>query len=78
MSQILVRQLATEAHHALKARAQKLNRSAESVAREILEVSLLPESNLGLGSRMAALWEGADLTGTDFERDKTPYEPVDL
>jgi plasmid stability protein len=78
MSQILVRQLATEAHHALKARAKKLNRSAESVAREILEVSLLPESNLGLGSRMAVLWEGADLTGTDFERDKTPYVPVDL
>ncbi len=54
------------------------NRSAESVAREILEGSLLPESRLGFGDRLAALWDGADLSGIDFERDKTPYEPVDL
>ncbi len=78
MSQILVRQLAPEAHRALKARAFQQNRSAESVAREILEGSLLPESRLGFGDRLAALWDGADLSGIDFERDKTPYEPVDL
>ncbi|GGA31769.1 MULTISPECIES: FitA-like ribbon-helix-helix domain-containing protein [Rhodobacterales] len=78
MSQILVRQLAPEAHRALKARAHKLHRSAESVAREILESSLLPDSGLGFGDRMAAFWSDADLTGIDLERDKTPYEPIDL
>lgn len=78
MSQILVRQLAPEAHRALKARARKMHRSAESIAREILEGSLLPESRLGFGDRMAALWTGADLSGIELERDKTPYEPIDL
>lgn len=78
MPQILVRQLAPEAHRALKARAHKLHRSAESVAREILEGSLLPDSRNGFGDRMAALWAGADLSGIELERDKTPYEPIDL
>lgn len=78
MPQILVRQLAPEAHRALKARARQENRSAESLAREILECSLVPESCTGLGSRIAALWDGADLSDVDLERDRTPYEPMDL
>ena len=78
MSQILVRQLAPEAHGALKARARKLHRSVEAVAREILEGSLLPDSRLGFGDRIAAVWSGADLSGIDLERDTTPYEPIKL
>ncbi|MDE0694812.1 MAG: plasmid stabilization protein [Boseongicola sp.] len=78
MPQILVRQLASEAHRALKARARQQNCSAESLAREILESSLVPESRTGLGSRIAALWDGADLSGLDLVRDRTPYEPMDL
>ncbi len=78
MPQILVRQLASEAHRALKARARQQNRSAESLAREILEGTLVPESRTGLGTRMAALWDGADLLDVDLTRDQTPYEPVDL
>ncbi|MYI68238.1 MAG: plasmid stabilization protein [Boseongicola sp. SB0673_bin_14] len=78
MAQILVRQLASEAHHALKARARQRNRSAESLAREILERSLVPESRTGLGSRIAAPWDGAGLSGVDLERDRTPCEPMDL
>ncbi len=78
MPQILVRQLASEAHRALKARARQQNRSAESLAREILESALVPESRTGLGSRIAALWVGADLSDVDLERNQTPYEPVDL
>lgn len=78
MPQILVRQLAPEAHRALKARARQQNRSAESLAREILEGTLVPESRTGLGTRMAALWDGADLLDVDLTRDQTPYEPVDL
>ncbi len=69
MPQILVRQLASEAHRALKVRARKQNRSAESLAREILESTLVPESHTGLGSRIAALWDGADLSDVDLERD---------
>lgn len=78
MPQILVRQLASEAHRALKARARQQNRSAESLAREILESTLVPESRTGLGSRISALWAGADLSDVDLERDRTPYEPPDL
>ena len=78
MPQILVRKLASEAHRALKARARQQNRSAESLAREILESTLVPESRIGLGSRIAALWDGADLSDVDLERDRTPYEPMDL
>ena len=78
MPQILVRQLASEAHRALKARARQQNRSAEALAREILEGTLVPESRTGLGTRMAALWDGADLLDVDLTRDQTPYEPVDL
>ena len=78
MPQILVRQLASEAHRALKARARQQNRSAESLAREILEGTLVPESRTGLGTRMAALWDGADLLDVDLTRDQTPYEPMDL
>ncbi len=78
MPQILVRQLASEAHRALKARARQQNRSAESLAREILEGTLVPESRTGLGTRMAALWDGADFLDVDLTRDQTPYEPVEL
>ncbi|MDE2790279.1 MAG: plasmid stabilization protein [Paracoccaceae bacterium] len=78
MPQILVRRLASEAHRALKARARQQNRSAESLAREILEGTLVPESRTGLGTRMAALWDGADLLDVDLARDQTPYEPMDL
>ena len=78
MPQILVRQLASEAHRALKARARQQNRSAESLAREILERTLVPESRTGFGTRMAALWDGADFLDVDLTRDQTPYEPVEL
>ena len=78
MPQILVRRLASEAHRALKARARQQNRSAESLAREILEGNLVPESRTGFGTRMAALWDGADLQDVDLARDQAPYEPMDL
>ena len=78
MAQILVRKLAAEAHHALKARAQQQKRSAESIAREILECSLVPEASLGFGDQLAVVWEGADLTDVVFDSEKAPYEPIDL
>ncbi|MYA88243.1 MAG: plasmid stabilization protein [Boseongicola sp. SB0662_bin_57] len=78
MPQILVRQLASEAHRALKARARQQKRSAESLAREILESALVPEPRTGLGSRIAAIWDGAELSDVDLERDQTLYEPMDL
>ena len=78
MPQILVRQLTSEAHHALKARARQQNRSAESLAREILESALVPESRTGIGNRIAAIWDGANLSDVDLERHRTPYEPSDL
>ena len=78
MPQILVRQLSTEAHRALKARARQQNRSAESLAREILESTLVPEPRTGLGSRIATVWEGAELSDVDLRPNRTPYKPMDL
>jgi plasmid stability protein len=78
MSQILIRQLPIEVHHALKARAKQEARSAEAVAREILTQALLQPSNLGFGDKINAIWQDADLSDVDFERDKTPYQPLDL
>jgi plasmid stability protein len=77
MSQILVRQLRPEAHRALKARAKIQKSSAEAVAREILERTLLPDQQLGLGDRISAVWEGADLTDVEIDRSKEPYIPAE-
>ena len=78
MPQSLVRQLPPEVHRALKARARQENKSAEAVAREILSGALLPETSLGFGHRLAAIWAGAELSDIDFEADRVPYEPRDL
>ena len=78
MPQILVRKLTPEAHHALKAYARQQHRSTESLAREILESALLAKSSVGIGTRMAALWDGADLSDVDFVLDQTPFEPLGL
>lgn len=78
MPQIIVRQISDEVHHALKARAKQQNKSAEALAREILESSLLSETSLGFGHRLAAIWAGADLTDVDLTAGRVPYEPIDL
>ena len=76
MPQIVVRQLPDEVHIALKARAKRETRSAEAVARDILREALVPSDQLGFGHRLAAVWQGAENTDLDLEREL--YEPVEL
>lgn len=80
MAQIVVRQLPDAIHAALRARARRLGVSAEALARDILAHELLPEARprpaAGLGDRLAAIWEGADLQGVSFERAEPSHEPL--
>ena len=79
MAQIVVRQLPDAVHAALRTRARRLGMSAEALVRDILTHEFLPEAaprpGAGLGDRLAAIWEGADLEGLSFERDDAPHEP---
>lgn len=76
MAQIIVRQLPDEVHLALKTKAKCLGKSAEALAREILSNSVMPKSRIRLGDQLSGIWQGSDVSGLTFERDKTPYQPV--
>ncbi|MBO6637804.1 MAG: Arc family DNA-binding protein [Roseitalea sp.] len=78
MAQIIIRQLPDEVHRALKAQARDHGRSAEAEARAILAESLGRSERPGAGDMLANIWSGADLTGIDIERDRTPHRPLDL
>ena len=80
MAQIVVRQLPDAVHAALRTRARRLGVSAEALVRDILAHELLPDvrprPGTGLGDRLAAIWEGADMGGVSFEREDAPHEPL--
>ncbi len=76
MPHIVVRQIPEEVHFALKARARREVRSAESVARDILRDALVPSGSLGFGRRLAAVWTDAEGAELDIERE--PYELAGL
>lgn len=82
MAQIVVRRLPDSVHTALRARARGLGVSAEALARDILARELLPEDRprlgAGLGDRLAAIWDGADLDGVSLDREGDPHEPPRL
>jgi len=87
MAVLTVRNLSNEVHRALRMRAAKNNRSAESEVREILASAVIPEQRILMGTAMAAMARGSGLTNDDvvaFEkaieeaRDKMPAEPVAL
>lgn len=75
MPAVTIRNLSEEAHRALKVRAAKHGRSAESEMREILEHAARPQSRLKIGSELAAFGRRHKL---DFEplRDRSPIEPA--
>jgi plasmid stability protein len=78
VAQIIVRQLSDEVHRALKARAREHGRSTEAEARDIIARAVLPEARPRVGDLLVDIWNGADLSDVDFERDKTPHEPMDI
>jgi antitoxin FitA len=78
MPAIVVRNISTGTHRALRARAQRHGRSTEAEIRAILDEAVRPAARMKLGSALAELakpFGGLDLTIT---RDKTPARPADL
>jgi plasmid stability protein len=85
MAVLTVRNLPNEVHRALRLRAAKNRRSAESEVREILASAVIPEQRVRMGTAMAAMARGNGLTNGDVvalekameeARDKRPAEPL--
>ena len=78
MAAVTVRNIPEKTHRALKLRAARNGRSTEAEIRKILQDTVSPSTELGLGSQLAALgrkYGGIDLK---FKRDPRPVEPADF
>ena len=78
MAAVTVRNIPEKTHRALKLRAARNGRSTEAEIRKILEDTVSPSAEVGLGSQLAALgrrFGGADLK---FTRDPRPVEPAEF
>lgn len=74
MASIVVRNLSSATHRALKARARAQGHSMEAEVRRILDAAVEPPTRLG-----ALLVDIAhESGGIEIELDRTPHEPVDL
>lgn len=79
MAQILVRNIDDDLKGRLKERASRHGVSMEEEARRIIGAALRPEpgSELGLGSRIAALFRDCPLEEGELERlPTTPWKPM--
>jgi antitoxin FitA len=83
MAMLTVRNLPDEVHRALRVRAALHGRSTEAEVREILARAVSPDSSLGMGSQLYALFRDIGLTDEEFSilnqaKNKTPAEPIEL
>jgi plasmid stability protein len=79
MPAVTIRNLSSETHRALKARAKRHGRSTEAEIRAILDDAVLPEERVKLGTMLAEIGRSIGLRDEDmvyFERDKTVTEPI--
>jgi antitoxin FitA len=78
MAAITVRNISAKTHRALKMRAARNGRSTEAEIRKILEDAASAQSEVGLGSQLAAL--GRKFGGIELKirRDSRPAEPADF
>ena len=74
MAQITIRQIPDEVHRALKAQAQVQGKSAEALARTILQRELFPADRVRPGDLLRSIWKGADLEDVSFERDRSSID----
>ncbi|MYA68053.1 MAG: plasmid stabilization protein [Gammaproteobacteria bacterium] len=76
MAQITIRQIPDEVHRALKAQAQAQvqGKSAEALARTILQRGLFPADRVRPGDLLRSIWKDADLEDVSFERDRSPID----
>jgi len=75
---IVVRNISSETHRALRVRAKKHGRSTEAEIRSILDGAVQPATRVKLGSALAALSEPFGGFELKIKRDKTPDAPADL
>jgi plasmid stability protein len=78
MAAVTVRNLSEKTHRALKLRAARNGRSTEAEIRNILEESVSPKAEMGLGSQLAALGRRFGGIELNITRDKRPIEPADF
>ena len=78
MTAIVIRNLSSETHQALKARAARHGRSAEAEARMILDEAVRPKERVRPGSALAAFGKSVGGLDLDISRDPAPAKPIDL
>jgi len=74
MPVVTVRNIPEETHRALKLRAARHGRSTEAEIREILEEAVRPETDVKLGSELAALGEQFGGVELEIQRGSAPTE----
>jgi plasmid stability protein len=78
MAAVTVRNLSEKTHRALKLRAARNGRSTEAEIRNILDESVSPKAEMGLGSQLVALGRRFGGIELNITRDKRPIEPADF
>jgi plasmid stability protein len=76
MASVTVHNLSDELHHALRVPAAMHGRSTEAEIRAILEVAVLPENRIKLGTYLAKISNDVGGFNINIERDSTPSEPM--
>ncbi|MEQ1530494.1 MAG: plasmid stabilization protein [Methylococcales bacterium] len=81
MAMLTVRNLPDDVHRALRVRAAQHGRSTEAEVREILTMSVKPETRVRMGEALMALGRQIGLTDEDLDvfdqiKGKTPAEPL--
>ena len=71
MPQITIRQIPDEVHRALKTQARIQGKSAEALARSILQRGLFPADRPRPGDLLRSAWKDTDLDGLSFKRDRS-------
>jgi plasmid stability protein len=78
MPAVVIRNLPSATHRALKRRAVEHGRSTEAEIRAILEAAVRPPQRVKLGSELAAIGRAFGGVELQIDRDRTPAEPLDL
>ena len=78
MGNMSIRNLPEETHQALKLRALRNNRSAETEARAILVEAVISDTEGGFGTRLHSCFKGVTGEELSIERDKPVAEPSPL
>jgi plasmid stability protein len=78
MPAIVVRNISTETHRALRVRARRHGRSTEAEVRAILEGAVRPATRVRLGSALATLAKPFGGLKLEIRRDKKPATAADF